>query len=89
MELSTHTAKGVDKVKRDGVKRWADSGHPLTQELLNSMMREPGEATRTAAPALPSCPQCGERYCGDGTQLCAECATPNVELTGAASRRPG
>lgn len=63
---------------RDVVKRWADSGHPLTQELLNSMMREPGEATRAAAPALPSCPQCGERYCGDGTQLCAECATSNV-----------
>lgn len=63
---------------RDGVKRWADSGHPLTQELLNSMMREPGEATRTAAPDLPSCPQCGERYCGDGAQLCTECAAHNA-----------
>ena len=62
----------------DGVKRWADNGQPLTQELLNSMMREPGEAKRPAAPALPSCPQCGERYCGDGVQLCTECAAPNT-----------
>jgi len=54
---------------------------PLTQELLNSMMREPGEAKRSAAPALPSCPQCGERYCGDGVQLCTECAAPNARLT--------
>ena len=65
-------------IGRDGVKRWADNGQPLTQELLNSMMREPGEAKRPAAPALPSCPQCGERYCGDGVQLCTECAAPNV-----------
>ena len=62
---------------RDGVKRWADSGQPLTQELLNSIMREPGETKRSAAPELPACPQCGERYCGDGVQLCTECATPN------------
>ena len=70
-------------IGRDGVKRWADNGQPLTQELLNSMMREPGEAKRPAAPALPSCPQCGERYCGDGVQLCTECAAPNAELRGA------
>ena len=69
-------------IGRDGVKRWADNGQPLTQELLNSMMREPGEAKRSAAPALPSCPQCGERYCGDGVQLCTECAAPNVEFSG-------
>lgn len=72
-----------------GLERWADSGHQLTQELLNSMMREPGEATRTAAPALPSCPQCGERYCGDGTQLCAECATSNAPSSAAPQASAG
>lgn len=66
---------------RDGVKRWADNGQPLTQELLNSIMREPGGNPRASAPVLPACPQCGERYCGDGAQLCTECAAPNVELT--------
>lgn len=63
---------------RDGVKRWADTGQPLTQELLNSTMRAPGEATKTGAQALPVCPRCRERYCGDGVQLCTECAAPNA-----------
>lgn len=63
---------------RNGVKRWADSGQPLTQELLNSLMRNPGEARATATPGLPECPKCGERYCGDGVQLCTECAAPNA-----------
>lgn len=62
---------------RDGVKRWADNGQPLTQELLNSMMRNPGEVTHATAAVLPECPQCGERYCGDGVQFCTECAPPN------------
>ena len=66
---------------RDGVKRWADNGQPLTQELLNSIMREPGENPRASAPVLPACPQCGERYCGDGAQLCTECAAPNAVYT--------
>lgn len=61
---------------RNGVKRWADSGQPLTQELLNSLMRNPGEARAIATPVLPECPKCGERYCGDGVQLCTECAAP-------------
>lgn len=69
---------------RDGVKRWADNGQPLTQELLNSIMREPGENPRASAPVLPACPQCGERYCGDGAQLCTECAAPNVQGNGLA-----
>lgn len=55
---------------------------PLTQELLNSMMREPGEAKRVAAPVLPECPRCGERYCGDGTQLCTECVAAATTGTG-------
>ena len=63
---------------RDGVKRRADTGQPLTQELLNSIMRAPGEAAKTAAPALPVCPRCGERYCGNGVQLCTECAAFNA-----------
>lgn len=46
----------------------------LTQELLNSMMRNPGEvAMRKSEQALPACPRCGERYCGDGVHLCTEC----------------
>ena len=74
---------------RDGVKRWADNGQPLTQELLNSIMREPGENPRASAPVLPACPQCGERYCGDGAQLCTECAAPNAGVTGAElAKRP-
>ena len=64
-------------IGRDGVKRWADSGQSLTQELLNSIMRNPGETRATAAPALPKCPQCGARYCGNGVQPCVECAAPN------------
>ena len=66
---------------RDGVKRWADNAQPLTQELLNSIMREPGENPRASAPVLPTCPQCGERYCGDGAQLCTECAAPNAKIS--------
>lgn len=62
---------------RDGVKRWADNGQPLTQELLNSMMLNPGERAQRIAQPLPACPQCHERYCGDGVQLCTECAAPN------------
>lgn len=52
---------------------------PLTQELLNSIMRNPGETRATAAPALPKCPQCGARYCGNGVQPCVECAAPNAQ----------
>lgn len=55
-------------------KHWADNGQLLTQELLNSIMRELGENPRASDPALPACPQCGERYCGDGAQPCIECA---------------
>ena len=63
------------------IKGLADSGQPLTQELLNSIMRNPGETRATAAPALPKCPQCGERYCGNGVQPCTECAAPNLNST--------
>lgn len=73
---------------RDGVKRWADNGQPLTQEVLNSMMRWPGEARRVATPELPHCPQCGERYCGDGAQLCTECAAPNAKVSGGGAFPP-
>lgn len=68
----------------DRLKRWADNGQPLTQELLNSIMREPGKNPRASAPVLPACPQCGERYCGDGAQLCTECAAHNAGVTGLA-----
>lgn len=46
----------------------------ITQELLNSIMRNPGEPRSSTAPVLPKCPKCGERYCGNGVQLCTECA---------------
>jgi hypothetical protein len=71
--FSINTENGVDTpfaFRNDG----------LTQELLNSMMRHPGEAQRKASPALPQCPKCGERYCGNGLQLCTECAAPNTEV---------
>lgn len=67
------------------MKRWDDSsGWPLTQELLNSMMRDPGEKRADAA-KLPLCPQCGERYCGDGVQLCTECAAAANDALGVAA----
>lgn len=50
------------------------NGQSLTQELLNSLMRNPGEP-RSAAPTLLKCPRCGEHYCGNGVALCTECAT--------------
>ncbi len=64
-------------------------GQPLTQELLNSIMRNPGETRRNAAPVLPVCPRCGERYCGDGVQMCTECAASNTEVSGAGTASAG
>lgn len=55
----------------------------LKQEDFNSMMRHPGEVRRGGGVQMNSCPNCGERYCGDGVESCTECATPNVELMGA------
>ena len=55
-------------------------GQSLTQELLNSLMREPGENPHASALVLPACPQCGERYCGNGAQLCTECAAPSPDI---------
>lgn len=47
----------------------------MRQEDLNSMMRNPGEIkTAPASSYLPCCPECGERYLGDGMALCTECA---------------
>lgn len=65
-------------VGRDGVKRWLDTATPITQELLNSIMRNPGDLRKAEAARLPQCPKCGERYCGDGVQLCTECEAANV-----------
>lgn len=54
----------------------------MNQEDLNALMRNPWEAAKKPRPQpLPECPQCGERYCGDGIAFCAECAntvTPNA-----------
>jgi len=53
----------------------------MNQEDLNALMRNPWEAAKKPRPQpLPECPQCGERYCGDGIAFCTECAntvTPN------------
>ena len=47
----------------------------MNQEDLNAMMRNPWEAAKKPRPQpLPECPQCGERYCGDGIAFCTECA---------------
>jgi hypothetical protein len=51
----------------------------LKQEDFNSMMRHPGEVRRVEV-QMNSCPNCGERYCGDGVESCTECATPNLDL---------
>ena len=64
-------------------------GQPLTQELLNSIMRNPGETRRNAAPVLPVCPRCGERYCGDGVQMCTECAASNAAYPTHPTDKPG
>ncbi len=54
----------------------------MNQEDLNALMRNPWEAAKKPRPQpLPECPQCGERYCGDGIAFCTECAntvTPNA-----------
>jgi len=42
------------------------------------MMRHPGEVRRVEV-QMNSCPNCGERYCGDGVESCTECATPKDE----------
>lgn len=47
----------------------------MRQEDLNSMMRHPGEIKTAPAASsyLPCCPECGERYLGDGVTLCVDC----------------
>ena len=53
----------------------------LTQDVLNSIMREIGDRRPTEAKNnLPACPECGERYLGDGVDLCTECQC-EVEVT--------
>lgn len=38
------------------------------------MMRHPGEIkTAPAESYLPRCPECGERYLGDGVTPCVDC----------------
>lgn len=48
----------------------------MRQEDLNSMMRHPWEIKTAPAASsyLTRCPECGERYLGDGMALCTECA---------------
>ena len=46
----------------------------MQQEDFNEMMRLPGEVQRFQKHVVSVCPECGERYCGDGIALCVECA---------------
>jgi hypothetical protein len=46
----------------------------MKQEDLNEMMRFPGEVARAAKTKLLLCPTCCESYCGDGVEVCTECA---------------
>lgn len=66
-------------LKTGSSKSWAVSGTALTQEMLNSMMRNPGERQKAAIYSSPQCPKCGERYCGDGVALCLECHATGIE----------
>lgn len=54
----------------------------MKQEDLNAMMRHPWEVKTYKAPELPTCPSCGERYTGDGTSLCVDCAKCRIEGMG-------
>lgn len=57
----------------------------MRQEDLNSMMRHPGEIkTAPASSCLPRCPECGERYLGDGVTLCVDCAARRAIVRAAA-----
>jgi len=51
----------------------------MKQEDYNEMMRYPWERTTKKAMELPICPACKNRYCGDGTSLCADCAKATIE----------
>ena len=62
-------------------KSWAAGGSELTQEMLNSMMRNPGERPAETATLLPKCPGCGERYCGDGVAMCLECKATDGRIS--------
>ena len=48
-------------------------GVSMRQEDLNEMMRLPGERVEQQKIQVPTCPRCGERYCGDGVLPCLEC----------------
>lgn len=45
----------------------------MKQEDYNSIMRDIGDRPTEPKNNLPSCPKCGERYLGDGVNLCVEC----------------
>lgn len=46
----------------------------MRQEDYNDMMRLPGEVQTRKSADLPRCPECGERYLGNGIEPCIECA---------------
>ena len=43
----------------------------MTQEQINDMLDNPSHPMRVGK--MPTCPECGERYCGDGKTECVEC----------------
>lgn len=60
----------------------------MKQEDYNAMMRYPGERyERRNLAALPTCPQCGERYMGDGIVVCTECQSAARPTAAAAQKK--
>lgn len=45
----------------------------MKQEDYNSMMKYPWENLIQQKRENKSCPKCGEKYLGNGIDLCAEC----------------
>lgn len=45
----------------------------MNQDDYNGMMKLPWECGTPKSVNLPSCPCCGEKYLGDGKELCIEC----------------
>jgi len=49
----------------------------MRQEDYNSMMRYPWERMEAKRTELLKCPSCGEKYCGNGVENCADCEKNN------------
>ena len=52
----------------------------MQQEDYNSIMRHPSEVRENRLSVLQQCPNCNERYFGNGKVLCIECETDTKNL---------